>query len=110
MATVVRAGDCYTTEILGIGTTAIALSTGNYMISTSCAHANMVARYILFSPETDGVRFKCNSPVKNPAAACGMVVAAGDYLMLDSIQQIQNFRVINTTAGNSSTGVVFYYF
>lgn len=110
MADVVRAGDCYTTEILGVGTTAIGFSTGNYMISTTCAHANMVARYVMFTPETDAIRFKCNSPAKNPAAACGMVVATGDMLMLDTIQQIQNFRVINTTAGNSSTAVAFFYF
>ncbi len=111
MPTGIRAGDCYTCQMLGVGTTAVYLATGNYLIATGCARAGMVARYIMFSPETDDVRFHITGPTPvSPAAGCGMVLAAGDYLMLDSIQQIQNFRAINTTAGHSSTAAIFFYF
>lgn len=109
MATVIRAGDCYTTEMLAIPTAPVtALTTGNYQIAAGTAHAGMVARYVTIMPETAAIRFKCNG--SSPAANCGMILATNDILMLDTIQQIQNFRCINTTAGQSSTAAVFYYF
>lgn len=109
MATVVRAGDCYTCQILAVPTApAAALATGNYVIATACAHGGQVARYVTIMPETDAVRFKCNGSA--PAANCGMILATNDILMLDSIQQIQNFKCINTSAGLSSTAVIFFFF
>jgi hypothetical protein len=109
MATIIRAGDCYPSEQLGIGTTAIGLSTSCYNPTTG-DYAGMVARAAMINAETDDIRFHIRTPALSPAAACGMILMAGDYLFLDSVEQLQNFRCINTTAGHSSTGTVFFYF
>lgn len=106
MGTIIRAGDCYFDEQILFTAVAKALSTAYYNPTTG-SHAGQVARGALIGLESNDLRFKIDGGT--PATNCGMIFAAGDYLMLDTVHQIQNFKGINTGA-SSSTATVFYFF
>lgn len=102
MATIIRAGDCYTDQQVKYTAAVVALSTGCYVHAT-----DQIARAALLNVETNDIRYKIDG--NTPSTNCGMVFVAGDYLLLESIHQIQNFKALNTSGG-SSTAIVFYFF
>ncbi len=102
MGTIIRAGDCYTNQQILLTAAVVSLATGCYVHAT-----NQVARGALINLESNDIRYKIDG--NTPSDNCGMIMVKGDYLMLESIHQIQNFKALNTSGG-SSTAVVFYYF
>ena len=107
MGTIILAGDCYTQEQIVFTAAAVGLSTANYFPSTGIAKGQM-ARMVLLNLESDDIRFHLREPKLTAATACGMILAKGSYFYLETIQQIQYFNGLNTSAA-SATAVVFYF-
>ncbi len=110
MATIIRAGDCCTQEqVVFTAGGAIGLTTANYAPSTGIARGQE-ARGALLNLESNNIRYHVVEPAIAPDANSGMLFVKGDYLLLDSPQQIQCFQGITTAGGNVATAVVFYFF
>lgn len=107
MTTIIRPGDCYTQEQIIFTAAAVGLTTDNYAPTTGIMKG-LIARAVLINLESNDIRYHMREPVLSPATNCGMVLVAGDYLELNTPQQVQYFRGINTSAG-SSTAVIFYF-
>jgi hypothetical protein len=107
MGTIILAGDCYTQEQILFTAVAKGLSTGNYFPTTGIMKGQC-ARAALIGLETNDIRYHIREPQLTAATACGMVMSSGGYLLLETIQQIQCFNGLNTSAA-SSTAVVFYF-
>lgn len=107
MATITFPGDCYTQEQIYFTAVIKALTTDNYFPTTGVMKGQM-ARQVLINVESDDIRFHVREPFLVAATNCGMVMLKQTYLVLDTIQQIQCFNALNTSAA-SSTAVVFYF-
>lgn len=91
-----------TAEYIGIGTgCAVALTTGNYYISTGLGRGQG-AEVALVSLEYANIRFHYLGT--SPATDTGNVLAAGDYLVLDRPEQMANLRLFNE--GKTATAAV----
>lgn len=97
----------YTAEYF-LATTSVvfALTTGNYFPSTGVCRSSMADRAFI-SVETANMRYKINGSA--PATACGHLLVAGDYLVLDDPAQIANFQMLNE-AGTATAYVYVTYF
>lgn len=62
-----------------------------------------VAGRIRLTVETQSVRYRYDGG--NPTGSAGHLLAAGDVLILDSNNNIQNLRLIATGAGDSTVNV-----
>ncbi len=109
MSTIVRAGDCATQErLLFTGAAITVLNPANYAPTTGIAKGQW-ARAALINLETNDIRYHLASGAV-ATDSCGMIFVKGDYLLLDSPQQMMNFNGITTAAATTATAVVFYYF
>ena len=58
--------------------------------------SGLAASRALISVELGNARFKMNGSA--PATSCGHIFAAGNYLILDDVAQMQKFQVYNEGA------------
>jgi hypothetical protein len=94
-------------EAITVSNTALPLTAGK-LIQTGAAFAGMKqARKAMVSVETDQVRFTIDG-TNTPTAAVGHLLNNGDYLILNSIEELQRFLVIRVT-NDASVKVTYYY-
>jgi len=98
--------DPYTSEtiVVGVGSAAVGFATTNVHPSTGLFRGQR-ARVAYVGNETTSVRFHVTGTV--PAAACGMILADGAYLMLDSPTAVENFLTVCT--GGTATLYITYF-
>lgn len=103
--TVALYGACYTSTAVYLTAVAKGIGTSNYAPASGKGNG-LVARGAIIHLEGQDIRFHFCA---TPAANCGMLMTSGSYFHLNSQDDIQNFKGVNTSGG-SSTAVVFLSF
>ena len=76
---------------------------------TSGKMAGMKARTALIAVETYPIRIRLDGGTTAPTAANGIQLKADTYFTIVNLENIKNFRCINTSAGASAVHVQLFF-
>ena len=76
---------------------------------TSGKMAGMKARAALIAVETNPIRIRLDGGTTAPTADNGILLKADTYFTIVNLENIKNFRCINTSAGASAVHVQLFF-
>ncbi len=98
----------YTSEYAQIGTAqTFMLSTGCYAPTTGMFRGQQAEQAFL-SLENAQLRYKLNGSA--PATNCGHLFLAGDYMVLDHVEQLQNLKFLKEAEASGTAYLHITYF
>ena len=81
--------------------------TSSVRVPTSGTHLGKQARAMLIAVEDNPIRFKLNGDA--PTATDGIKISAGQNYTVIGVQNVRNFRCIDTAAGASAVHLIVFF-
>lgn len=94
-------------EAITVSNTALPLTAGKLIQTGAAFLGQKQARKAIISVETDQIRFTIDG-ANTPTSAVGHLLNVGDFLILNSAEELQRFLAIRVTT-DASIKVTYYY-
>lgn len=93
-------------EQLTISSVAVTPTSSKLLVTLANGRTKSAARAFI-TVETAGMRLRFDGVA--PTTSVGHLIAAGDYITIDGVENVSNIKMIRATGSDSTVNVTYFY-